>query len=90
MSSKLTKVVNYEDSLLNAKTTITGVNLAYLQRRGDYELVIFKLNPHYKQKLHYHTYGDIDIFTVVEGSGYLNYQLPSVKNHLGKHHHDMK
>lgn len=69
---KLTKIVNYKDALLKTQMNITAVKQAYLQQRGDYEFVVFTLGPDHKQKPHFHTYGDIDIFTIVSGSGHLH------------------
>jgi mannose-6-phosphate isomerase-like protein (cupin superfamily) len=78
MASKFTKIVNYEEALSKAGKSITAVNQSFLQKSGDYEYAVFTLEPHHKQKAHFHTYGDIDIFTIVAGSGYLH--LAKIEN----------
>ena len=72
MPSKFTKIVNFDESLSKPEFSVTAVNQAYLQTQGDYGLNVFSLDPHHKQKPHYHTYGDIDIFSVISGCGDLH------------------
>lgn len=70
--SSLIQLTNYAMALKNATNTITAVQQARLQQAGDYELVAFQVPPAQHQKPHYHTYGDIDIFMVIEGEGRLH------------------
>ncbi len=72
MLSKFTKIVNFEEELSKTEFSISAVDQAYLQNKGDYGLVVFKLKANQKQKPHFHTYGDIDIFSVVSGGGFLH------------------
>lgn len=72
MASKIINIVNIEKAMASAKESITAVTQSLLQSKGDYEYVVFKLEPNHRQRKHFHTYGDIDIFTVAEGSAYLH------------------
>jgi mannose-6-phosphate isomerase-like protein (cupin superfamily) len=49
-----------------------------LQAQGDYQLAILEFPPHWTQRAHYHQYGIIDIFIVIEGEAILH-----VANHQG-------
>ena len=72
MKSKFINLKNSHDLLNYYTSEITTPNAAGLVKLGDYGLVAFSLPPRDKQKPHFHTYGDIDMFMVLEGSGYLN------------------
>jgi mannose-6-phosphate isomerase-like protein (cupin superfamily) len=73
----LTSIFNYSLALQDGTTTQTGLKHACLQARGDYMLGILELPPHSRQRPHYHQFGNIDIFIVIEGVATL---------HLSRHH----
>ena len=56
-----------------------SVRRACLQAQGDYQLAILEFPPHWTQRPHYHQYGIIDIFIVIEGEATL---------HLASHQDD--
>ncbi|MBM7071431.1 cupin domain-containing protein [Shewanella sp. 202IG2-18] len=79
MQSKILDIKNYNVELqTNAADTTTDVIQSVMSEAGEYGFVVFKLDENRKQKPHFHTYGDIDIFMVVEGSGILH--LAEVKD----------
>lgn len=72
MSSKFTKIVNLEQALKSSAESISAVQQSPLQTAGDYEMATFTLEPGQAQHPHFHTYGDIDLFVVLEGEGELH------------------
>ncbi|MCL1078145.1 hypothetical protein D5R81_09640 [Parashewanella spongiae] len=79
MKSKILEVKNYHAELqANSVDTTTDVTQSVMSEAGEYGFVVFKLDANRKQKPHFHTYGDIDIFMIVEGSGILH--LAEVKD----------
>jgi len=70
--TQLTNIVNWDDALRSTTFNITGVDQDGLHRIGDYDLAVFQVASNSNQRPHYHTYGDIDVFMVVAGSGVLH------------------
>ena len=73
MQSNIIELKNYKNELKNnSAITTTEVNQSIVAEAGDYGFGVFELEPHGLQRPHFHSYGDIDIFMVVEGQGYLH------------------
>lgn len=75
MKSKFITVKNFIDDPSTSFTDITEISGLDLQQIGENGLCIVRLSPHQKQKVHYHSYAEIDVFIVISGDGSL---------HLGK------
>ncbi len=73
MQSKIVNIRNYHSELqFNSDETTTDVTQSVMSKAGEYGFVVFKLEAKKTQKPHFHTYGDIDVFMVVESSGTLH------------------
>ena len=74
----LTRIANWVEALKNTTLNLTAVNQSNLHTDRDYGLDVFSIASGLKQRAHYHTYGEIDYFMVMIGTGILH--LAKIEN----------
>ncbi len=67
----LTSIHNHGEAIEASKPSADRVRRAHLETEGDYTLGILEFPAEWRQKPHYHQFGDIDIFIVVAGTATL-------------------